>query len=248
MYETKRVRVPLTLTEAAAGEGAVQAVFSVFNEVDTDGDIVLASAFTDGQAVPLVWAHDWMGLPVGKGVIRVRPDAAVFDGAFFLETQAGADAYRTVKAMGELQEYSWGFRILQAKYGEVDGQTVRYIERAEVFEVSPVLVGANRNTYTLAIKSEGEPLADQIERVLADVAAVKHRTESLADLRRKEGRAISAARRDRLSKMIPTLREIAGDLEALLEETAPPEKAAGDAVRASFLAIQAELARSAVGV
>jgi hypothetical protein len=75
---------------------------------------------------------------------------------FFLDTTAGLDAYRTVKAMGDLQEWSWGFRVTDADYGEMDGATVRYIKGAELYEVSPVLVGANRDTATLAIKAAAQ--------------------------------------------------------------------------------------------
>lgn len=150
MYEEKSLTVPATLPEGAP-DGTLEAVFSTFDIVDSDGDIVAASAFTDGQQVPLTWAHDWTQ-PVGKGVIRVMPDRAVFAGQFFLDTAAGREAYQTVKNMGDLQEYSWGFRVLNSDYAERDGQDVRVITKAEVYEVSPVLVGANRQTGTLALK------------------------------------------------------------------------------------------------
>lgn len=149
MFEVELKRAAFKL---AATEGAVEAIFSTFGVIDSDQDIVLASAFTAGQQVPMVWAHDWQR-PVGKGSVRVERDRAVLDGQFFLDTTAGLDAYRTVKAMGDLQEWSWGFRVTDADYGEQDGATVRYIKGAELYEVSPVLVGANRDTATLAIKA-----------------------------------------------------------------------------------------------
>lgn len=147
----ERKMVALELKEGDQ-PGAVVACFSTFGIVDKDSDIVLASAFTDGQEVPLTWHHEW-NRPVGKGVIRVDADRAVFDGAFFLETQAGMEAYKTVKAMGSLQEYSWGFQVLDSSYESRDGRAVRVIKQAKVYEVSPVLVGAGENTRTLAIKA-----------------------------------------------------------------------------------------------
>lgn len=138
-------------------EGALTATFSTFDVIDSDGDVVRPSAFKDGQSVPLVWAHDWTQ-PVGRGTVRVdtRGKRAIFDGSFFLNTSAGREAYETVKSMGDLQEYSWGFRITEHSFGKFgpDERDVRYIEGAEVFEVSPVLVGANRETETLAIKHQ----------------------------------------------------------------------------------------------
>lgn len=151
MFRTKSITTPAEF-KAEDGEGSLSAVFSTFGMVDSDGDVLTPEAFTDGQSAPMVWSHDW-SRPIGKGVVKVEPERAIFRGKLFLDTTDGLDAFRTIKAMGDLQEYSWGFRILDAEPGERDGMPVRYITKAELFEVSPVLIGANRETYTLAIKS-----------------------------------------------------------------------------------------------
>lgn len=220
-------------------EGRLKAAFSVFDEIDSDGDIVRASAFTDGQVVPMVWAHDW-AKPIGKGVVRVEGKHAVFDGEFNLKTAAGRDAYESVKFASDIQEYSWGFQILQSGKTRHGGKDAREITKATVFEVSPVLVGANRNTRTLAIKGQ-ERMDEQEGRVLADLDEYMARVKSLADLRAKEGRSLSTARRSRLEAMLSSLSEHMTDLQAMLEETTPrdPEKAAPAAVFAEFLANEA---------
>lgn len=227
MYGTKHVTIPATL-KADGDEGSLSAVFSTFNMVDSDGDVVLPSTFTEGQEVPLVWSHDW-ARPVGKGAISVTPEHAVFNGRFFTETSWGQDAYQTVKALGTLQEYSWGFRVLDAEPGEMNGQPVRFIKRAEVFEVSPVLVGANRETYTLSLKGHGLTFDDHSESVQVAVSEWLERVRAGSETRQKEGRAISAARRSRMAGVSESLRSAAGEIDAMLEETAPPEKAAQDA-------------------
>jgi HK97 family phage prohead protease len=201
-------------------EGRLKAAVSVFDEIDSDGDIVRASAFTDGQAVPLVWAHDWTK-PVGKGVITVEQKQAIFDGAFFTDTAAGLDAYRTVKAMGELQEFSWGFQILDQIKGKPTDSHKREITKATVFEVSPVLVGANRNTRTLAIKGQSRSWDDQDEALTLELEDYLARARSLADLRAKEGRALSTQRRTRLEQMRDVLSSGLEELNRLLEETTP---------------------------
>jgi HK97 family phage prohead protease len=132
--------------------GYVEAAFSIFGKIDSDRDIVEPTAFKNGQPIPLVWSHDWQR-PVGKGAVNVEKDRAVFKGRFFLNTTAGRDAYETVKEMGDLQQWSWGFRVTDATMDTVDGENIRRIKSADVFEVSPVLVGANRETHTVAIKS-----------------------------------------------------------------------------------------------
>lgn len=148
--------------ELKAGDeaGSLRAVFSTFDIPDRDGDVVRASAFKNGQSVPMVWAHDW-SRPVGKGVIRVEKDRAVFDGQFNLATEAGREAYEAVKFAGDLQEYSWGFRITDTQ----DNTAIRGfdITGAEVFEVSPVLVGANQYTQTLAVKGAACPMCGHVK-------------------------------------------------------------------------------------
>jgi hypothetical protein len=214
--------------------------------------------------------------------------------------------------MGDLQEYSWGFRILEAEPGEFEGRAVRYIKGAELFEVSPVLVGANRETYTLGIKCGGAPAEGSFEALTSDLGEafrsaqvpegsygyamvlatysdhfvavlyrgdepdptywevpysrgpdgpklgtpvqVEARTEYVpvkglgipydvheaqlrADvrgfltrirvglaIRAKEGRAISAARRTRMEGVATSLRDAAGEIDALLAETAPSDR------------------------
>tara|TARA_B100000900_G_C20565212_1_gene710745 strand:+ start:137 stop:1432 length:1296 start_codon:yes stop_codon:yes gene_type:complete len=157
-------------------KGKVEAVFSVFNNVDTDGDVVLPgsikSGFKDNQ-VPMVFAHKW-DQPIGKGVIESDDEKATFRGSFFMETEAGREAYNLAKEMGSLQEWSFGFRINDYESGKFqkDGEEeleydVRFLKDLEVYEVSPVLVGANRETYTLAIKSGEEAIYESSEQKAA---------------------------------------------------------------------------------
>lgn len=224
MLEDKRVIAVALKAADGQPDGAIRAVFSTFDEVDRDGDIVLASAFTHGQAVPLTWAHHW-DMPVGKGVILIEPGRAVFDGSLFLDTEVGQQAYKTIRAMGDLQHYSWGFKVVDAAFEQRGDQVVRVIKRAEVFEVSPVLVGANADTFTLGIKAS-MPYIDHAGAVLAAVNGLAGRTRLLADLRAKEGRAISTARRTQMATIANQLREAAGGLDAILKETEPQPKSA----------------------
>ena len=146
-------------------QGNVEAVFSVFNNLDSDGDVVLPGAIKSGfkdDQVPMVFAHKW-DQPIGKGKIVQEDDKAVFKGKFFMGTEAGKEAYNLAKEMGDLQEWSFGFRINDYEVADFqkDGESVgdvRYLKDLEVYEVSPVLVGANRQTYTLAIKSGEEAI------------------------------------------------------------------------------------------
>jgi HK97 family phage prohead protease len=236
MMETKRISTPLSL-KADGPDGSLQAVFSTFDVVDKGGDIVLASAFTHGQEVPMTWSHRW-DMPIGKGVVLVEPGRAIFDGSFFMDTAAGQEAYKTVKAMGSLQEYSWGFRVTDAAFEQRDGEFIRVIKRADVFEVSPVLVGEGENTFTLGIKG-GIPVADQSEAVLAAVKDLSERLRALATLRAKEGRVLSDANRRRLAAMRDAMGQMMADVDELLKETEPQKAADATALFVEYQRIVA---------
>lgn len=232
--ETKTIDVLLGPDEES---GLLSALFSTFNRVDKDGDIVMPSAFTHGQKVPLCWSHQW-DRPIGAGTVMVDAEGARFEGKFFLDTVAGTEAYKTVKAMSDhgLQEYSWGFRVTDQEYQEVDGQKVRVIKGARVFEVSPVLVGAGEGTRTLAVKSdepdEPKSVAEQAEDVETRAAVLVESTKGLHERRAKEGRMLSDRNRTALVKARDAMQAAVGEVDALLTASEPqPAKAASEEQR-----------------
>lgn len=241
--ETKHLTSVAELKEIGDQPGYLEAVISTFDVIDSDGDVVLASAFTPGQEVPLVWSHNW-DMPIGKGVIAIEGDRALFKGQLWLDTFDGEQAYRKIKNAGSLQEYSWGFRILDADYAERDGRQVRIIKGTEMFEASPTLVGANRDTHTRAIKSLSsfEAEADLLGEALA---AYNQRAKARAEMRQaKDGRVLSAANRERLTAHLAALRQAGDDIEAILAATAPqPTDADKAAVLAVVISAQKTLAR-----
>lgn len=161
--QRKTYRSPLELKAGTAGaaEGDFRATFATFGTKDWDGDVTVAGAFTQNQAVRIAaWGHNWGVLPVGKGTIHADSHRAWVDGSFFLDTAAGADTYRTVKQLGDLQEWSYGFIITKWSVGQHDGAKVRFLEGLDVFEVSPVLLGAGIGTGTARIKAAPTPDAE----------------------------------------------------------------------------------------
>ena len=209
-------------------KGEVAAVFSVFDKIDSDGDIVKAgsikSGFKSGD-VPMVWAHKW-DMPIGKGQINQDDDKATFKGQFFMDTESGREAYNLVKAMGDLQQWSFGFKVDDSEYGKLkkDGeeeQDVRYLKGLTVYEVSPVLVGANQETYTMAIKSNTELLED-----IADAKSVMT-TESMNQPDPEEEEVEEApAEEETIDEVDTEFEEVAEDTEAeeIAEETAEEEE------------------------
>ena len=184
MSEDKEIKnIEFELKTDGESKGQVKAVFSVFNNLDSDGDVVLPDAIRSGFKsgdVPMVWSHKW-DMPIGKGTIKKDKDKAYFDGSFFMDTESGKEAYNLVKNMGDLQQWSFGFKVNDSEYGkwkksadeEVD---VRYLKNLSVYEVSPVLVGANKDTFTMAIKSgensEVKIMEEEVEVVEEEKAAL----------------------------------------------------------------------------
>lgn len=178
-----------------ADKGEVTAVFSTFGVVDHDGDVTSPGAFTDGAPVRMsAYQHtSWMGaLPVGKGTIRVTATEAIFEGGFFMNTAAGRDTFEVVKEMGDLQEWSYGYDPIEFAFGEHDGSQVRFLNKVDAHEVSPVLKGAGLNTRTLAVKGDGLTFAEQARAVLAAVDELLGRAADVVAKRQEKGKGLGA--------------------------------------------------------
>jgi HK97 family phage prohead protease len=151
-------------------EGEFSAVFATLNVIDKDGDVITPGAITNGQRVRIsAYNHSSWGnaLPVGKGVVTEQGEELVVDGQFFLDTQAGAETYKTVKNLEALTEYSFGFDVTDAEPGQMDGQRVRFLKGLNIYEVSPVLLGAGVNTRTVDIKEQkGTTLGNTLRALL----------------------------------------------------------------------------------
>jgi len=205
--------------------GDVSVAFSRFNVIDSDEDVTFAGSMPSGKAVPMsAYGHtSWDGaLPTGKGLISEKGDLGVFNGSFFMETDQGRNAYHTTKAMADLQEWSYGYAVLEGGPGMFEGKRVRELRKLDVFEVSPVLKGAGVGTATLAIKSGLSgfdlPYAEFGSWVLEANEAFLDRTKSRLTDRTKEGRVLSAANRDHIAAIVESL-------SALLAATTPADPA-----------------------
>ena len=204
-------------------EGSFIAQIATLNVIDSDSDLTKPGAFPAGKEL-LISAYQhgsWQGaLPVGKAVIKEIGDAVIAEGQFNLNSVSGREHYEAVKFTGSLQEWSYGFWPVKWNMEEIDGKQVRILESVDPVEISPVLKGAGVGTATLAIKEDdGATLAQQFETALAAVTGLLQRSRSLADLRRKEGRTLSQANRNRIKELQAQLNDLSAELQSLLDET-----------------------------
>lgn len=168
-----------------ASEGIVEAFAAAIGNKDSVGDIILPGAFDASlsrRKPRVVWGHNW-NEPVGK-VLEITevgsndhrlPEKMRRAGVgglyvkvqFNLNTERGREAFETVKFFGEDQEWSIGYKTREANYDPVKGANM--LKEVELYEVSPVLHGANQLTGTVSIKSdlvetpETEWIGDEVE-------------------------------------------------------------------------------------
>lgn len=142
-------------------KGKGQALIARLSEIDSDDDTYAAGAFSwkegRGQWTQMIPAHDRRAMPFGKSWLYERQDEALADFTLNLDTQPGKEWHAALKfdlATGQpVQEWSYGFDVLDAGHEDRSGKRVRVLKRLDVFEISPVLRGAGVGTGTLGIKS-----------------------------------------------------------------------------------------------
>lgn len=208
-----------------ATKGEVEAVFSVFNVLDHDGDVVLPGAIKDGSKVVIsAYGHKSHtgALPVGKGVIETSKDEAILKGQFFMNTEAGRDTFEVVKELEDLGEWSYSLNDVVSKSGEFQGQAANFIKSVFVKEVSPVLMGAGIGTHTLSTK--GLKFSEEGEQVVSLLGAFLGRAEEVMALRAEKGRSLGAESADLLKQ----IDDLAAKARALLTEPAPADEVPDD--------------------
>lgn len=198
-----------------AARGEVSAVFATFNVVDSDGDVTVPGAFAGNSEVPIsAYGHaSWgTGMPIGKGTIRETATEAILDGRLFMDTAAGRDTFTALKELGELGQWSYGYKTLLGEPGRIDGQDVQFLKQQLVYEVSPVLKAAGVGTRTISAKAAKE---QQVE-VSYKAAIRPHATEVTA--RGWDGTAVAAAIPDGASvsdlRSVYAWVDVSGDPEA----------------------------------
>lgn len=184
-----------------ASQGLVEAVIATLGVKDRDGDLIPLDAIESGAPATIsFYDHDSIrslmtgsGLPdappVGKGHIFVEGDKAVFRGNYFLETTRGLEAFKTFKALGENQDWSFGYRKdkVDKPTAEMRSKGIsRVLSKlgrvAGSYEVSPVPMGGGVGTRTVAMKAaDAESAAeDRTDKKTQSVDGVEHGREDFA--------------------------------------------------------------------
>ena len=166
-------------------KGLVVARFATFNVVDHDGDVTPAGAFGEQKAL-ILYQHQRSEPPIGRSEIYEEKDAALARLVFNLKMARGREVFESVKMSDELQEYSYGYDVVKARYGNFKTskgeREVRFLEKLKVGEVSPVLVGSGIDTGTVdikAMKAERQKAVSRMEALDGELEIRKRRATLL---------------------------------------------------------------------
>lgn len=199
-----------------AGHGLAR--IATLSAIDHDGDTYVKGAFAwkEGghQWVPILPAHDRKAMPLGKARLFEDGDAANAELHLNLKSEAGREWHATLKFDLEkgqpVQEWSYGFDVLDKADESRNGQPVRVLKRLDVHEVSPVVRGAGIGTGTLSLKSHGS-LAGQLDQLIAAIDDAVARAGGVKALRQADGRPLSKARIEQLAALKQRLDDLLAD-------------------------------------
>lgn len=162
-------------------QGIVECFVAGIGNKDSVGDVCATGAFTKSllrRKPRVVWGHNWND-PIGKVLdiyevpasdprLPMKMKMAGIGGLyakvqFNLQSEKGREAFANVAFFGEEQEWSIGYKTLRAQYDQNMQANILY--EVELYEVSPVLHGANQLTGTISVKNDSGK-SETIERTV----------------------------------------------------------------------------------
>lgn len=166
-----------------ADTGRFSGYASVFGVLDDQGEIIHKGAFADtlasyeeaGKRIPVIYLHN-LQEPVGYIEKAVEDDVGLWvEGVIMHEASAkAAEAYSFVKE-GVISEMSVGFYYMSDATVYDPETDITNIYKADLREVSLVVIGSNSESRIVAVKSAGEEdeLAElvKVDAILSGIVA-----------------------------------------------------------------------------
>lgn len=218
--EQKSGRVQVKSTDDETGR--FRAVVSVFGNTDAYGDVMVPGAFSksleqykaDGDLIPFLWDHATGDPFAYVGAIdeaKETDEGLEVSGVFDLDNPTAAQVYKLVKGR-RVKEWSFGFIVPPEGYAitEKDGTTVRELREVELLEVSTTLVGANRSTRTVEVRSAPDGGAPTVTPAADPEAKATAQAES-------DTGAVPAVSAETLDAALDALDAARGTIDAALE-------------------------------
>ena len=178
-------------------QGIVECFVAGIGNKDSVGDICATGAFAKSlqrRKPRVVWGHNWND-PIGKVLeiyevpvndprLPMKMKMAGIGGLyakvqFNLQSEKGREAFANVAFFGEEQEWSIGYKTLRSQFDQNLQANVLY--EVELYEVSPVLHGANQLTGTISVKSDEEKMHGMMPLAIGAPTAGKPSGDGLFD-------------------------------------------------------------------
>lgn len=163
VYKTTQLGSVLDADDKA---GIVKGYASVFNNMDSDGDIITSGAYSktireNKSRIKYLYQHD-MNKPLGKMNDLYEDDKGLVFEAEIPKTQLGKDVIELMKA-GVITENSVGIMPIQKQMKD----NYREISEVKLFEVSAVTLAANDQAMILDVKGnvDLEKVTDRYDRI-----------------------------------------------------------------------------------
>ena len=161
--------LPVEWKAADDDSGIVEAVVSVFGNVDYGGDRVIKGAFAatlaewakSGDPIPFIWSHDWNDPNAHIGYVT---DAKEIAEGLYVKAQIDTDrpfaqqVHHLLKSR-RVKEFSFGYGVKEWAYVDEDGQSVRELKTLDLYECGPCLLGMNDSTRLISAASRDLHLA-----------------------------------------------------------------------------------------
>jgi HK97 family phage prohead protease len=205
-------------------EGEFEAYASVFDNIDSYGDVMRAGSFARslgeweqrGDVIPVLWGHDTYDPFSNIGGVRTAAEdnhglrtRSLLD----LTNPKAEQVYKLLKGR-RVNQMSFAFDYIDARPGIVDGKEVLEVFDVDLYEISVVFRGANAETEVLAVKSAARNL------------------RTLVDLEAKSGRVLSAKNESALRAAYDQIGAVLDSLpttdEGKASEAAPSKESAAD--------------------
>jgi HK97 family phage prohead protease len=220
--------------------GIIEAVVSVFGNLDRGREIVAPGAFKESLARKLpkgVWHHRGH-IPVAKTLEAKETDEGLFiKGQFNMDTQRGREAFSDID-FGIIDEFSIGYTVRKETWDREERITT--LLQVDLWEWSPVLVGMNQSTRLVGTKMFDELLdlssgsfEELTEATVKILNSVEARIEDYSQMRDSRGFKLS-------DKQVDNITIIKEKLEGLLKSNAE-EPLSTDSIKTQLLRTQLAL-------
>lgn len=235
LFKTFPALVKATEQDDGLEPGQFEAIVSVFDNVDSYGDVVRPGAFTDtlaewaakGDPIPVYYSHRMDDPDYNIGYVleaREVTEGLWVKGQLDLDDEArkARQVNRLMKGR-RLTQFSFAYDIVDAGWVTVDEEEFFELRKLRIHEVGPTPIGANQETELLAVKAAGDHAARFMQAVKDGRVMVPANENTLLDVKA----SLDAASKQITDVLAATAGEAGNDTKATADEPAKDEEPNG---------------------